>query len=180
MPFLFDCEWPSIHRRKKFWALASAHAAIFPYRHLSRGALDDDCLMPGARVITRVPKVAGRLRERTDELAADHSAILNHASALLLQFNECYSKLPPASESDLRESLRYTAALWLSALLRGTAQGGGALPDEQIQRHGWCDSLRYEIANIIFQFPQDVESFQRVAEALGSTRRCRELHWHWI
>ncbi|MEJ1965551.1 MAG: helix-turn-helix domain-containing protein [Gammaproteobacteria bacterium] len=39
--------------------------------------------------------------------------------------------------------------------------------DEQHQRMRWRDSLRYELAMIIFQFPEDVGNFRRSAEALG-------------
>jgi sugar diacid utilization regulator len=39
--------------------------------------------------------------------------------------------------------------------------------DEQYQRLRWRDSLRYELASLVFQFPDDVAAFQRTAEALG-------------
>jgi carbohydrate diacid regulator len=39
--------------------------------------------------------------------------------------------------------------------------------DEQYQRLRWRDSLRHELAALVFQFPDDVAAFQRTAEALG-------------
>jgi sugar diacid utilization regulator len=39
--------------------------------------------------------------------------------------------------------------------------------DEQYQRLRWRDSLRYELVTLVFQFPDDVEAFQRTAESLG-------------
>jgi carbohydrate diacid regulator len=39
--------------------------------------------------------------------------------------------------------------------------------DEQYQRARWRDSLRFELCNLIFRNPEDVESFHKCAESLG-------------
>lgn len=70
-------------------------------------------------VITKIPKVTGRLRERTLELASDTSDIVNRIYVLLLENDENYARVSSTFDADLRESLNLYARLWLTTLLSG-------------------------------------------------------------
>jgi carbohydrate diacid regulator len=200
---------------------------------------DKNDTVAAAGSAVNVPKVTGSLRERTLELAANPSTVVQRCYALLEQSEESYTNLSLTVKQDVLQFLDFAAKLWFNSLLTGTFpsareieiladtgrrrvhQGvalasllrgfrfgcrevwnvllscAGADPglrdellfevsrylldffdllaqaisqaylDEQYQRLRWRDSLRYELASVIFQFPHDTAAFQRSTEALG-------------
>ncbi len=71
-------------------------------------------------MILNVPKVSGRLRERSLELAADPSGIVNRCYALLTESEESYANLPAAVRQDVLHFLEFAAKLWFNSILNGT------------------------------------------------------------
>jgi carbohydrate diacid regulator len=71
-------------------------------------------------MMVNVPKVSGRLRERSLELAADPSNIVNRCYTLLAESEESYTNLPSAVRQDILHFLEFSAKLWFNSLLNGT------------------------------------------------------------
>lgn len=75
--------------------------------------------------------------------------------------------LPDASP-DERDELLFSVSGFVLEFFDSMSQTiSQAYLDEQYQRARWRDSLVYELTSIVFQFPNDIEGFQKVAEALG-------------
>ncbi len=72
------------------------------------------------QVTTNVPRVTGRLRDRTLEFNADPTALVMRCYSQLLEVDDNYSSLSPAVRQDVLESIRFSAELWFKSILSGT------------------------------------------------------------
>lgn len=72
------------------------------------------------------------------------------------------------SDPETRDELLFDVSLYLLEYFDVLSQTiGHAYLEEQFQNLRWRDSLRHELATVIFQFPEDVKTFRQLAEALG-------------
>jgi carbohydrate diacid regulator len=72
------------------------------------------------------------------------------------------------SDPETRDELLFDVSLYLLEYFDVISQTvGQAYLEEQFQKLRWRDSLRHELATVIFQFPDDVKTFRQIAEALG-------------
>lgn len=72
------------------------------------------------------------------------------------------------SDPETRDELLFDVSLYLLEYFDVISQTiGQAYLEEQFQKLRWRDSLRHELATVVFQFPDDVKTFRQVAEALG-------------
>ena len=72
------------------------------------------------------------------------------------------------SDPETRDELLFDVSLYLLEYFDVISQTiGQAYLEEQFQKLRWRDSLRHELATVIFQFPDDVKTFRALAEALG-------------
>ncbi|MGF6636614.1 PucR family transcriptional regulator [Paraburkholderia sp. 35.1] len=67
---------------------------------------------------TTIPEISSRLREKTVELAADLSPIVDRTFAILTPIDG-YRSLAPAVKRDVSESVGLAARVWFEALLSG-------------------------------------------------------------
>jgi sugar diacid utilization regulator len=75
--------------------------------------------------------------------------------------------LPNASPAE-RDELLFSVSGFVLEFFDSMSQTiSQAYLDEQYQRARWRESLLYELTSIVFQFPNDIEGFQKVAGALG-------------
>ena len=59
-----------------------------------------------------IPKVTGKLRERTLEFANDSSQMIDRIYAVLVVSEESYARLTPAVQQDVLGSIKLSAKLW--------------------------------------------------------------------
>jgi carbohydrate diacid regulator len=71
-------------------------------------------------MIVNVPKVSGRLREQSLQLAANPSHIVNRCYALLAESEESYANLHSTVRQDILHLLEFSAKLWFNSILNGT------------------------------------------------------------
>ncbi len=66
-----------------------------------------------------IPKVTGKLRERTLEFANDSSQMIDRIYAVLVASEESYARLTPAVQQDVLGSIKLSAKLWFDSILTG-------------------------------------------------------------
>jgi carbohydrate diacid regulator len=71
-------------------------------------------------MIVNVPKVSGRLRERSLQLAENPSHIVDRCYALLTESEESYANLHSTVRQDILHLLEFSAKLWFNSILNGT------------------------------------------------------------
>jgi carbohydrate diacid regulator len=73
-----------------------------------------------------------------------------------------------AEHKDVQDELLFTVSPYLLDHFDEMAQAiASAYMEEQYEQSRWKDALRYELCNLIFSAPGDVNEFNRVAETIG-------------
>jgi sugar diacid utilization regulator len=68
---------------------------------------------------THIPRLQGRIRELTLQLAEDPAIVVARVDQVLTDNDSAYATLSPMVKQDVREFLRFSAALWFRTLLDG-------------------------------------------------------------
>ena len=124
-------------------------------------------LIHGTRPTVAELEVLAEVGRRRVHQGVPLTALLRASRLGALEVWQACIACPDAGQED-RDELLFSVSAFMLEFFDSVSQAmSSGYLEEQYQRVRWRDSLRYELASVIFQFPDDTSSFQKTAEALG-------------